>query len=62
LDKYFGTSGLQSKFAQLFRYKIIELQKKVALIRAYKSQDVQRIVTANHDLFGSLDEHLVKQS
>ncbi len=62
LEKYFGTSWLQSKFAQLFKEKIREIQKKVELIRAYKSQDFHRIIQANQALFWKLDNDLIQQA
>jgi len=58
-EKYFWTSALQSKFAQLFRGKIDELFKKLILIQSYKKQNTKKIIRANISLFGRLDDELV---
>jgi hypothetical protein len=62
LEQYFGSSGLQSTFAQLFKKKIEEVIVKNELIRAYKNQDFEMIYKGNLELFGEFDEALVKMS
>jgi len=62
-EKYFDySSGLKSNFAKLFVDKANELIQKHDLVVAYKQQKYADILEANKQLFGTLDENLIKQS
>ncbi len=42
----------ESKFTEIFMRKIDEIENKIALIKAYKKQDIAKINTYNYHLFG----------
>ncbi len=58
-EKYFWHNWLQSDFAKLFKEKIDELFIKLTLIRAYKKQNLDKILKTNIDLYGKLDPDLI---
>lgn len=62
LKQYFGSSGLQSPFAQLFKKKIEEVIIKNDLILAYKQQNFTEIQKWNSLLFGEFDDELIQIS
>lgn len=62
MESAFGSNGLKSDFAHLFKGKLHELQHKLDLIRAYKIQDLDAVLQANQQLFGDFDTELVQQS
>lgn len=53
--KYFGTTRLESKFGTLFLHKLVETQKKLEFVHAYKSQDLEMIQKMNIELYGEVD-------
>lgn len=60
--KYRQKDYFASPFASLFFEKIEELEQRIALIRAYKKQDLTQIDHYNKLLFGQLDPELVSLS
>lgn len=62
-EKYFGNKRMiQSKFAILLEQKIQEQLDKIALIKAYKNQDLDNIKYYNQLLYGDFDPHLIAES
>lgn len=53
---------IQSKFAILLEQKIQEQLDKIALIKAYKIQDMDRIRQYNQVLYGDFDDQLIQES
>jgi hypothetical protein len=60
-EKYFsGNFNLKSTFARLFEEKLDELLLRIDLIRAYKKQKFDLILKYNEELFGKLDQDLLR--
>ena len=62
-EKYFDVkSEYKSNLFELFKEKVMELEHKLQLTKAYKKQDFKNIWKYNKLLYGELDSELIKKA